>query len=97
MVEIRRRGFPLFETFISRSPTVEALYTNPEARALSILHSAQRSLVHRQMRQLAEEVLAALDRIDARLGERPCAPSGLERAPVRPVACPATAMELRAS
>ncbi len=97
VAETRGRGFPLFETFISRSPTVEALYTNPEARALSILHSAGRSLVHRQMRQLAEEVLAALDRIDARRGEGFRAPSGLERARVRPVVRPPTAAGLRAS
>jgi cellulose biosynthesis protein BcsQ len=36
--EIRRRGHPLFETFVSRSPKVESLYTNPEGRAFSILH-----------------------------------------------------------
>ena len=55
--EIRRRGYPLFESFISRSPKVEALYTNPEGRAFTILHTANRSLVHRQMHALASEVL----------------------------------------
>lgn len=56
--EIRRAGYPLFETFISRSPKVEALYTNPEGRAYSILHTANQSVVHRQMHALAGEVLA---------------------------------------
>lgn len=60
--EIRRLGYPLFETFISRSPKIEALYTNPKARALSILHGARGSLVHRQMHHLADDVLNALEK-----------------------------------
>jgi cellulose biosynthesis protein BcsQ len=63
--EIRRRGHPHFPTFISRSPKIESLYTNPSGRALSILHGAQGSLVHRQMRQLANEVLEALEGLGA--------------------------------
>jgi cellulose biosynthesis protein BcsQ len=59
--EIRRRGHPLFETFVSRSPKVESLYTNPEGRAFSILHGARNSLVHRQMRHLAHDVLRVLE------------------------------------
>ncbi len=58
--EVRRAGYPLFQTFISRSPKVESLYTNPEGRAYSILHAASQSVVHRQMRHLAEEVLETL-------------------------------------
>ncbi len=60
LTEVRQRGFPLFDTFVSRSPKVESLYTNPERRALSILHGAPGTPVHRQMQRLAEDVLAAL-------------------------------------
>ncbi len=58
--EIRHRGLPLFESFISRSPKVQSLTTNPRGRAASILHGARNSLVHRQMQHLASDVLAAL-------------------------------------
>ena len=57
---IRSRGYPLFESFISRSQKVESLYTNPEGRAYSILHGAGGSLVQRQMQHLADDVLRAL-------------------------------------
>lgn len=60
LTRIRALGLPLFETFLSRSPKIESLYTNPEEAAASILHGAPGSLVHEQMVQLAEEVLAAL-------------------------------------
>jgi Flp pilus assembly CpaE family ATPase len=69
--QIRERGFPLFETFLSRSPSIEALYTNPEGRAHSILHGAKNSLVHRQMRHLAQDVLATLDGMRERPAARP--------------------------
>jgi cellulose biosynthesis protein BcsQ len=59
--ETRRRGYPLFESFVSRSPKVESLYTNPEGRAASILHGARESLVHLQMTHLARDVLKALE------------------------------------
>lgn len=55
--EVRREGYPLFESFLSRSPKVESLTTNPDRRALSILQGARQSVAHRQMQQLAEEVL----------------------------------------
>jgi cellulose biosynthesis protein BcsQ len=58
---VRRRGHPLFETFVSRSWKVESLVTNPEERARSILHGAKDSLVHSQMLHLFEEVMAALE------------------------------------
>lgn len=58
--EMKRRGYPLFESFISRSPKIESLYTNPEGRAPAIALGANGSLVHRQMRKLADEVLDAL-------------------------------------
>jgi cellulose biosynthesis protein BcsQ len=66
--EIRRLGYPLFETFLSRSPKVEALYTNPEGRAISILHGAEGSLIHRQMHHLAGDVLAALETLAPHTG-----------------------------
>jgi cellulose biosynthesis protein BcsQ len=58
--EIRRRGHPLFQSFISRSPKIESLATNPGRRARSILHGARGSLIDRQMAHLAAEVLRAL-------------------------------------
>ena len=58
---IRRCGYPLFDSFISRSQKVESLYTNPEGRAYSILHGAEGSLVQRQMHHLADDVLRALE------------------------------------
>lgn len=64
--EVRKQGYPLFESFISRSPKVEALYTNPFGRAVSILHGAQESLIHLQMSHLARDIL---DSLDARKGE----------------------------
>jgi chromosome partitioning protein len=53
--EIRRRRWPHYETWLSRSPRVEAL-NSEEDRPLSILHHAQGTLVHREMRELAREV-----------------------------------------
>jgi cellulose biosynthesis protein BcsQ len=62
--EIRRRDYPFFNSFLSRSPRVEALHTNPDGRARSILHTAQCTLVYRQMHHLADDVLTALDQSD---------------------------------
>jgi len=58
--EIHALGLPLFDTFLSRSPKVEALYTNPQGRALSILRGAANSVVHMQMHHLAADVLDSL-------------------------------------
>jgi cellulose biosynthesis protein BcsQ len=55
--EIRSLGYPLFETFLSSSPKVESLHTNPAHLVQTILHGAPTSIVHRQMRLVAEEVL----------------------------------------
>ena len=60
LTEIRRRNYPVFESFISRSAKVEALQTNPESRIHSIMHGAPSSVTHRQMALLAEEVLTCL-------------------------------------
>lgn len=57
--EIDRRGWPRYATHLSRSPRVEALNSG-QGRPLSILHHAQGTTVHRQMRALAEEVLRDL-------------------------------------
>ncbi len=73
---IRALEFPLFETFLSRSPKIEALYTNPEGRAHSILHGARNSLVHHQMRHLAQDLLQMLDA----MRERPRASGPLAQA-----------------
>ncbi|MEN8181375.1 MAG: ParA family protein [Myxococcota bacterium] len=62
--ELEERGHPRFEAHLSHSPKVQSLGTNPEGRALSILHGAPRSRVHEQMGRLAQEVLDALGRPD---------------------------------
>jgi cellulose biosynthesis protein BcsQ len=79
--EIRRRGHPLCEAFLSASPKVEALATNPEARLESIAHGAPGSIVHRQLRLLTDEVLAALGRArsGAEGGAGPAARQPLKR------------------
>jgi cellulose biosynthesis protein BcsQ len=66
--EVKHRGFPSFDSFLSRSPAIEALLTNPENRSLSILNAAPGSLIHRQMARLATDILdvfglTALDEI----------------------------------
>jgi cellulose biosynthesis protein BcsQ len=61
--QIRKEGFPLLESFISGSPKIESLSTNPEGRMMSILHGAPNSIVHRQMHHVAEELLKALDQV----------------------------------
>jgi len=58
----RRLDLPLFQGFISRSPGVQALASNPEGRVYSILHEARRTNVHDQMGELAEELLEVLGR-----------------------------------
>jgi len=68
--QIRLQGFPLIETFLSRSPRIEALNTNAEGRPLSIVEQAKGSLVHAQLRHLAEDVLRMLPEADAG-AERP--------------------------
>jgi cellulose biosynthesis protein BcsQ len=84
--EIRRRGFPLFETFVSRSPKIESLYTNATGEARSVLHAARGSLIHRQLGHLAHDVLAALD-VDAPIevhpASTPAAPHAAQPAPER--------------
>lgn len=91
--QIRKEGFPLFETFVSRSPKVESLYTNPTGRAIAILQGARTSVVHRQMIQLTQEVAAHLDalpRISQMAGE--VAMTAVDRATIAtPASAPAPA------
>ena len=57
--EVRARGWPLYRTTLTRSPRVEAL-NSATGRPMSILHHASGTPVHRQLKALAEEVLAEL-------------------------------------
>jgi cellulose biosynthesis protein BcsQ len=59
--EVRRRGYPALESFVSASARVESLYTNPRGSALPVLCGAPASRVHRQLHQLAHDVLELLD------------------------------------
>jgi cellulose biosynthesis protein BcsQ len=59
LAEVRRRGWPYYRTYLSRSPTVESLNSGG-GRPLSILHHARGTAAHGQMRDLAEEVLQDL-------------------------------------
>jgi cellulose biosynthesis protein BcsQ len=61
LAEIRGMGHPLIETFLSSSPKVESLTTNPARLAKTVLHGAPGSIVHRQMQHLASEVLRILE------------------------------------
>jgi len=63
--EVRHRGWPLLDTALTRSPRVEAL-NSLDGRPRSILHHAGGTLVHRQFRALAEEVLEALALVPGR-------------------------------
>ena len=89
--EIRRRGFPLLESFISCSPKVESLCTNPEATVLPVLSAAPNSLVHRQLHHLAHDVLKLLEQVGLR-GEAPQARSAGGAALAR-VRCPSNAAD----
>jgi len=54
--EIRRRGWPLLETFVSRTAKIASLYTNPETGALPVAEGAPKSVVHQQLRNLAADI-----------------------------------------
>lgn len=58
--EIRRRGWPRYETELSRSPRVETLNSGG-GKPLSILHHARGTAVHGELRELAREVLLDLE------------------------------------
>ena len=74
--EIQRRGFPLLQSFVSRSPKVESLYSNPEGRAIPVLHGARGTPASQQFHHLASEVWAALP-------DAPSAPATAPRARLR--------------
>jgi cellulose biosynthesis protein BcsQ len=57
--EVERRGWPRYRTHLSRSPRAEALVSAGGA-PLSLLHHARGTQIHRQLRELAEEVLRDL-------------------------------------
>ncbi len=58
--KVDARLWPRFETSISRSPRVEALQSGT-SRARPVLLDGRGTAVHRQLRELAEEVAKALD------------------------------------
>jgi cellulose biosynthesis protein BcsQ len=70
LTEIRKLGYPLLESFISDSPKIESLSTDPTGRVGSVLRGAQTSIVHRQLYHVAQEVLEALEQVAA-VGQRP--------------------------
>jgi cellulose biosynthesis protein BcsQ len=59
--EIRQRGYPLLESFVSHSPKVAALETNPTGSLLPVLIGAPQSVIHRQLYHAAHDVLKLLD------------------------------------
>lgn len=61
IAEIRERGYPLLESFISYSPKVASLETNPTGRALPVVVGAPHSLIQRQLQHVAQDVLKLLD------------------------------------
>jgi cellulose biosynthesis protein BcsQ len=71
--EVDARGWPRFGVTLSRSPRVEAL-NSESASPGSILHHASGTLVHRQMRELAEQVAKALDLAPERAPSTPSRP-----------------------
>jgi cellulose biosynthesis protein BcsQ len=81
--EIARRGWPRYATALSRSPRVEALNSGSE-RPRSILHHAQGTAIHAEMRVLAEEVLVDLVSLGALAPAAGVPGAGAERG-VRPV------------
>jgi hypothetical protein len=54
--EVSRRGWPRCRTTISRSPRVESL-SSGTSKPLSILHHARGTAVHRELHDLARELL----------------------------------------
>ena len=71
-------GWPRFETSLSRSPRVEAL-NSATGTPRSILHCASGTAIHRELRELAEEVGKLLD-----LGAPEALPRGRSGDPARP-------------
>ena len=57
--EVDAEGWPRFQTVLSRSPRVEAL-NSATGTPRSILHHAKGTAIHRELRELAEEVTKLL-------------------------------------
>jgi cellulose biosynthesis protein BcsQ len=70
LAQIRTRQLPLFETFISRNPRIEALHTNAGSRPLPVIELARDSLVCGQLHHLTADVLRALADIDRHVEAR---------------------------
>ena len=84
------RGWPRFQPVISRSPRVEALNSATRTPG-SVLHEARGTGVHRQFRELAEEVTALFG-----LGAAPVDEPGVSGpTPVRPARDPSLVGSLR--
>ena len=58
--EFDQRSWPRFTSHVSRSPRVEALQSGSE-RSCPVLHEGRGTAVHRQLRELAEELSKSLD------------------------------------
>ena len=83
----RRLDLPLFQTYVARSPRVQALAMNPEGQTYSIMEEAIRTSAHRQMGELAEELLEALGSLPPNELATPRIPSARGSAdPEEPVA-----------
>lgn len=74
----RRLGLPLLQTFLSRSPKVQALATNPEGSTRPILEAGS-TVVHRQMTLLTLDLIDALSHEPADVQE-PVQPKTLRAA-----------------
>lgn len=72
-------GWPRFQTSLSRSPRVEAL-NSATGTPRSILHHARGTAIHRELRELAEEVGKLLDLGAPEPSARPSAPERREPA-----------------
>ncbi len=70
--EVRKRGWSLCATSLSRSPRVEALNSGSQ-RPLSVLHHARGTSVHRELRALAEEMADELGLVGAPRRRAPAA------------------------
>ena len=55
------RGFHCLDTYISKSPKVESLNTNPDGKIYPILTHARGTEVHGQFMQIARNILRSLD------------------------------------
>jgi cellulose biosynthesis protein BcsQ len=67
--EVRRRGWPRYRTTISRSPRVESL-SSGTSKPLSILHHARGTAVHRELHDLAGELLRDFEALTTREPDR---------------------------